>query len=139
MFFRTFHSIEKYALPCLSVTYYPNTCFQKALILKKKCLSISWSERLNQRPNTTSMSANELLLPHCPLPPLDNAHLADFWLHSEGFLLLLSVESLCTLSSYDFWLESNSKTLQDVLNTDAWAKGSHCVLKVCIFRCKKGM
>lgn len=85
------------------------------------------------------MSANELLLPPCPLPPLDNAHLADFWLHSEGFLLLLSVESLCTLSSYDFWLESNSKTLQDVLNTDAWAKGSHCVLKVCIFRCKKGM
>lgn len=84
------NSLSKYLLP-------------KGTNSEKKCLCISWSVRLSGRPNTMPISANEYYFQavHC-----------RYWITltggllvalSEGFLLL-SVESLCTLSSCDFWL-----------------------------------
>lgn len=96
---------------------------------EKKCLSSSSSVMLHRR-------AHISLLSGLSVPAIASRSLGGILAAlSEGFLLL-SVESLCTLSCYDFfcWLESNSKTLQDVANTDAWARVSQCVL-----RCKKGM
>ena len=104
--------LSKYLLP-----KYPDS--------EKKCLSISRSVRSDGSAHTKDC----IWALHCcswvTFPCWISAAL------SEG-LLLLSVESLCTLYALIFcWLESNSQTLQDVANTDTWAKGSQCVLNVC--------
>lgn len=69
-----------------------------------------------------------ILLLRSALPLLGNVHLATSGCTLKDFFSCSQQRAFVHCHPIIFcWLESNSKTLQDV--TDAWAKGSHCVLK----------
>lgn len=95
---------------------------------EKKCLSSSSSVILYRRAHTKPV-VWALCSRYCIMFTWWNSS-CTLWRISPA----LSREPLYIVILWFFrWLESNSKTLQDVANTDAWAKVSQCVL-----RCKKG-
>ena len=132
MFWGIFHSIKNDALQCLTVTYFPNSCFQKVPILKRDAWVFpgQWDYIGDQIPHPHQQGIITRAL-HCCCWVTLTWQTSIIVALSEGFPLLLSVESLVHCHPMIFgWLESNSKTLQDIINTDAWTKGSHCALKV---------